>query len=194
MDNNIVPQSLADCLFSETWTNVYAILDGASIPNLPHKLWMHEPQHECLFSGELEPSMAESAPYLVKLERDHAFTKMVCESGWGNHWGVFVIAPAEIEFFALRRHFRRFLLVLQPDGKRVFFRYYDPRVLRVYLPTCTAEESAFVFGPVCSFVLEAEDPSQMLRFSIDGENVRIEQTALSQLSNKSGERQLISVE
>ena len=43
----------------------------------------------CLYRGELQPDMAEVAPYLVKLDRDAPFTDWVLDRGWGNHWGVF---------------------------------------------------------------------------------------------------------
>jgi len=34
----------------------------------------------------------------------------------------------------LRKHLRGFLRVRDEAGRRLIFRYYDPRVLRVYLP------------------------------------------------------------
>ena len=64
----------------------------------------------------------------------------------------------------LRKHFRQFLLAALPDGKQVYFRFYDPRVLRVYLPTCTPEEIYRFFGPVWRFATEAEKPEDMLEF------------------------------
>jgi len=64
----------------------------------------------------------------------------------------------------MRRHLRRFLIVRAPDGKRLYFRYYDPRVLSVYLPTCNAAELQYIFGPVRQFVCEGPDPTVLLRF------------------------------
>jgi hypothetical protein len=180
MNEKAVTQSLVEHLFSQPETNLFAVLDGASIPELPQVLWEHEPEHVCLYRGELEPDMAEVAPYLVKLEYDHPFTKMVCEQGWGKHWGIFVIIPAEINLRDLRQHFRRFLMVYDPDGKLIYFRYYDPRVLRVYLPTCNAEDINIVFGPISCYMLEDEDSSFLLRLSSDGEKVRAEKVPLTQ--------------
>lgn len=163
MDEKVVTQLLKEYLFLQPETNLFAVLDGASVPELPQILWEHEPKHVCLYRGELEPDMAEVAPYLVKLEYDHPFTKMVCEQGWGKHWGIFVLTPAEIHLRDLRQHFRKFLMVYDPDGTLIYFRYYDPRVLRVYLPTCNAEEIKIVFGPVGNYILEDEN-SSVLRF------------------------------
>ena len=57
---------------------------------------------------------------------------------WGDAWGVW--ARSEVAFDDVRRHMRRFLRVQGEDGRRMLFRWYDPRVLRVYLPSCTDDE------------------------------------------------------
>lgn len=180
MDEKVVTQSLVKYLFSQPETSVYAVLDGASVEQLPQLLWEHEPANICLYRGELEPDMAAVAPYLVKLEYDCPFAKLVCEKGWGNHWGIFALTPAEVDIRVLRKHFRRFLMVNNPDGKTVYFRYYDPRVLRTYLPTCNTEEIKTIFGPVDNYITEDEDSSGLLRFSPDDGKLRIEKTPLIQ--------------
>jgi hypothetical protein len=179
MNDKVTTELLVKYLFSEPATSVYAVLDGASVEQLPQMLWEHEPENICLYRGELEPDIAATAPYLVKLQYDHPFTKLVCEKGWGNHWGIFAIAPAEVDIRAMRQHFRRFLMVYNPDGKLVYFRYYDPRVLRVYLPTCNTEEIMLVFGSISSYVIEDEEPARLLRFSIDVDKLRFETTTLT---------------
>jgi hypothetical protein len=181
MDEKVITQSLVKYLFSQSETNVYAVLDGASVPELPQLLWEHEPENICLYRGELEPDMAAVAPYLVKLEYDYPFTKLICEKGWGNHWGIFAITPAEVNIRDMRKHFRRFLMVYSPENKLIYFRYYDPRVLRVYLPTCNAEETKIVFGPISCYITEDEDSSFLLRFMPDGEKLRAEKVSLEKL-------------
>jgi len=181
MDEEAITQALVKYLFSQPEANIYAVLDGASVPDLPELLWEHEPEHVCLYRGKLEPDMAAVAPYLVKLETDHPFTRIVCEEGWGNHWGIFVISPAETSLGDLRNHFRKFLMVYDPEEKLIYFRYYDPRVLRVYLPTCNTKETKTVFGPINCYVLEDEDPSAFLKFSSENANVRAEKVQLGQL-------------
>ena len=180
MKDKVITESLLRYLFGQPDTSVYAVLDGASVPDLPQVLWEHEPEHVCLYRGELEPDMASVAPYLVKLEHGSAFSTWVLREGWGNHWGIFVVTPADVALGALRSHFRRFLMVYNPEGKLVYFRYYDPRVLRVYLPTCNAEEMKAVFGPVSNYIVEDKDSSMLLRLSSDGEKVRTEKIPLTQ--------------
>jgi hypothetical protein len=51
-----------------------------------------------------------------------------------------------------------------PGGKRVYSRFYDPRVLRVYLPTCTPIEISQFFGQLSRFATENEKPETLLEF------------------------------
>jgi hypothetical protein len=157
--------SVARYLFEELREDefVYAVLDGASIPDLLDRLYSeNRPEFECLYRGELEPDIAEVAPYLVWVNPDTEFANWLFANGWGQHWGIFAIAPADLA--TMHRHFRKFLTVHDPDGKPLLFRYYDPRVIRIYLPTCNADEFQTVFGPIRCFVLEDDDPRTAVRF------------------------------
>ncbi len=173
---NIV-QAVSQRLFAEKEAQAFAVLDGASIPDLRMSLHRHQPEHVCLYRGELAPDMAEVAPYLVRLELNSEFTNWVLTQGWGQHWGIFAIVPADMR--EMRQHFRRFLTVYDPNGKPLVFRYYDPRVLRVYLPTCNSEELTTVFGPVTSFILEDENPNTALRFRTAAGSLRQEKLQLA---------------
>lgn len=150
-------------LFSRSDANVYAVLDAASVPNLLAAFEEHRPPYERLFMGELEPGMAEVVPYLVQLQPSARFTEWVFEKGWGKHWGIYAVSEGNIR--TMRMHFRSFLTVYDPDNKPLYFRYYDPRVLRVYLPTCNEQELKIIFGPVEYYLVEDRDASTALKFS-----------------------------
>jgi hypothetical protein len=153
---------IARHLFEEEDMNLFCVLDGASIPDLLDRLYNCELEYECLYRGELQPDMAEVAPYLVLLEEDSDMTRWVIEKGWGHHWGVFARSSEGLR--SLRRHFRRFLTVHDSNAKPLYFRYYDPRVLRVYLPTCNPGELAELFGPIDRYLMEDEDGRGILSF------------------------------
>ena len=175
-----IPESVADYLFEDLQEDesVYAVLDGASIPDLLDNLYAeNRPQFECLYRGELEPDMAEVAPYLVMIDRETDFADWLFANGWGQHWGIFAIAPADMP--AMHRHFRKFLTVHDPEGKPLLFRYYDPRVIRVYLPTCNHEEFETVFGPVRCFMLEDEDPKNAICFRYESGSLQTEKLPLA---------------
>ena len=82
----------------------------------------------------------------------------------------------------LRDHFREFHMVELPDQRSVIFRYYDPRVLASFLPACNAEELAAFFGPVQSFVAEAETPDAGVKFSIAAKALKLDRFQLKQAS------------
>lgn len=149
-------------MFGEDGVRVFAVLDGASIEDLLEKLQQFEPEYYCLYRGDLNSDMAQVAPYLVRLRPDTAFAEWVIGKGWGQNWGIYVHSPADLQ--AMRKHFRTFLTVYDSNGKPMLFRYYDPRVLRIYLPTCNAQELQTVFGPITSYFVESEDRKALLRF------------------------------
>jgi hypothetical protein len=155
-------QKISEHIFPQERINTFAVLDGASIPDLLDCLYDLRPEFVCLFRGELEPDMAEVAPYLVRLAPQSEFARRVIEKGWGNHWGLFAVSRADLR--QMRRHLQKLLVVYDTEGRPLHFRYYDPRVMRVYLPTCNAEELETVFGPIACFVMEDEKRGSALSF------------------------------
>ena len=124
-------------------------------------------EHSCLYSGPIAPELEMAAPYLLQLECNNPETRRLIELSWGNSWGVFLRSGTSLH--KLRRHLREFLIVRDPQGRRMAFRYYDPRVLRTYLPTCVSEELQTFFGPLECFWTEAKnDPDYMLEFRSEG--------------------------
>jgi hypothetical protein len=146
-------------LFGETEGHVYAVLDGASVPNIVQSLVDFDAESICLYRGELDPELARTAPYLVLLPPDSELTNWVL-NGIGHHWGIFAISKASMK--DMRKHFRTFLMVYDPDGEPLYFRYYDPRVLRVYLPSCDAGEKEIVMGMVDRYYVEDEEGMKLL--------------------------------
>lgn len=149
-------------LFGNPDLSAYAVLDGATVPNLPQRLAGAPEESACLYRGELGPDLQMTAPYLVKLRADGPLLPWLWKEGWGRNWGIYAVTA--LGFEALRRHFRGFLRVRDHTGKILYFRYYDPRVLRIYLPTCNAAEIATVFGAIDRYVCEADVAAQALEF------------------------------
>jgi len=178
---NEIAHSVGDYLFDglQEGEFLYAVLDGASIPDLLDNLYSETPpEFECLLRGELEPDMLEVAPYVVLLNRESEFAGWLFGNGWGKHWGLFLIAPSDLS--TMRSHLQTFLMVHDPDGHPMMFRFYDPRVFRVYLPTCNAEEFGTVFGPIRAYVLEDEDPKMLIRFQHASGTLETEKLPLAQ--------------
>ena len=118
-----------------------------------------------LFAMPLAPKLESVAPYLVPLDYDDNKTRKFLSSAWGNNWGVFIRCDTSQD--RLRRHLRSFVSVRDPRGRRLLFRYYDPRILRTYLPACTSEELKYVFGPIECFMSESELVESMIEYRFE---------------------------
>jgi hypothetical protein len=75
---------------------------------------------------------------------------------WGASWGVVLKSQAPLE--VLRAHLRHFLYI-DADGRSLYFRYYDPRVMRAFLPIATAAQRAALFAVPTEIIVESEDSS-----------------------------------
>ena len=132
---------------------LYAVLDGCDEPRVRAKAAeLGADRGASLYRGAAEDDLAAIAPYLVLALPP--VIEWLTSTLWTAPWGIFAIADAD--FDTMRTHFRRFLLVDAPDGGKWYFRFYDPRVLARFLPTCDAAQLSEFFGPVASF--EWTDP------------------------------------
>jgi hypothetical protein len=135
---------------------LYAILDAARDERIYPGLQRLAATEEilCLYQGRAGTEMATVAPYLVCLGTSDRAFDWIWEEGWGGSWGIFLwslVSPTQ-----LRQHFRRGTMVRTEDGQRLLFRFYDPRVLRTFLPSCDAVQCRELFGPVAWFACESE--------------------------------------
>ena len=144
-------------------SQIYTILDAARNESIYSSVMDFQGEYCCLFGEGIPEVLAKASPYLIRLQSGHPFTTWLISEGWGDSWGIFLESSASLE--RLRRHFREFLKVKDEEGEELFFRYYDPRVLRTYLPTCNETEAGIFFGPVHSFLLEDEDSNILLTYS-----------------------------
>jgi len=143
---------------------VYALLDGARDDAIAPAIWGSNLPHECLYAGSLSPSLKLAAPYLVHLAPESRFFSKLVSEGWGRAWGIFAVAQPGATLKVLRKHFRS-LLRVQDEHKRVLmFRFYDPRVLRVYMPTCEPSETVQVLGPAQVLACESSSGEALLEF------------------------------
>jgi hypothetical protein len=132
----------------------FAVVDTAQDPRLLGLVRTCR-DHQCLFAGVLDPEIAASSPYLVRLDEREPLLATWRMHGAGRNWGVMI--ESELPSDALRRHLRRFLQAKLPDGATVLFRFYDPRVLPTYLASAPPEQIEGWFDGVRQFVAERAD-------------------------------------
>jgi len=148
------PEKLKNYLLSNS-TRLYCVLDGASVPDLPMRLYETDTPSYCLLGDNLAPDVLYTAPFLAVLLPGSRFTEQVFKESPGKHWGIY--AHCRRSMTEVRRHCRALLNVFDENGNPLLFRYYDPRVLRKFLPTCNAGELKTLFGELEMLFAETED-------------------------------------
>jgi len=132
---------------------LYAVIDACDAPAVPGKVTeLGEERAACLYSGKSKETYWAIAPYLVKV--DEELLDWIVATLWREPWGIFAAADSDLE--SMREHFRRFIVVRSPDGEPLYFRYYDPRVLKTFLESCTPSELEEFFGPIVVLVVAGE--------------------------------------
>ncbi len=148
-----------------------ALVDAARESAGPYQAEQAGLECRSLFTGELGDRIKEVAPYIIEFPARSPFRRWWFEQ-WGNSIGVLVEAPVTLD--ELRRHFRTLTVVRgAEDKKKYFFRFYDPRVLRVFLPACTPDEIKQFFGPITAFYCEGDGGSELLAFTLAKDGVSV---------------------
>jgi hypothetical protein len=159
--NASAKQRAIDCLWQlggkldqPRYGYLYAILDAARDPAIYQGLrrLSQSDQVASLYQGPTARELAGVAPYLVSLGTSNRVFDWIWSNGWGEAWGIFFWSLVSME--TLRDHFRRLTMVRGPEGQRMLFRFYDPRVLRVFAPICDADQVKELFGPVARYMIE----------------------------------------
>lgn len=144
--------------------DLYAVLDAARDERILVLLRESIDEHASLYEGLQGHVLADVAPYLVRFTPDSRLLRALVSEGWGSGWGIFFTSP--LGFRDVRRHLRHFLMVLdESTGERVYFRFYDPFVLRELLPIATPRQRAQLHDGISAFLVESEAKAlDVLRF------------------------------
>lgn len=137
---------------------LFALLDATDQILVPHKAKLLGPTKAVsLFTGTANEWHWTVAPYLFQV--DSELLDWIAKKLWKEPWGIFAMSKATME--ELRLHFKKFLMVKLPDGKQWLFRYYDPRILKAYLPACEPWELQKFFGPIRAYAFTNLDSGQI---------------------------------
>ncbi|HQU46398.1 MAG TPA: DUF4123 domain-containing protein [Pirellulales bacterium] len=158
---------------------LYAVIDGAIAIALVFQANRLGLRTQSLFVGDLAPCLANVAPYLVEAVPDSGFLDYWCDY-LGKNAGILIESRAG--FDEMLAHCRDLFDARDEDGNEYFFRFYDPRVLGVYLPMCSAVETRKLFGPARVLVSKPGDTAGMTRFTVKAEGPRLEMATMLQAS------------
>ncbi len=130
-----------------------------------------------LFSDNVSNNMAEVAPYLVDIafspeQNGHGYLKQ-----WSAHQGrsIGILLLTTADAGLTWRHLRQVFVVTDEARRSYYFRFYDPRVLRTFLPACSGAEAREFFGPVEQILVEAESASRLLGCRWNGDGVTMDE-------------------
>jgi len=140
---------------------LFALVDAARDKSVPRLVGEAGSEAVSLYSGRRAERLASSAPYLLRItwERIPRLTSEL----WGKSAGIVLGSTRPIA--ELRAHFKRLLTVETEAGDSVYFRFYDPRVLRVFLPSCTPAQARRFFGPAAWFLVEGQAGGPPIHFA-----------------------------
>ncbi|MFN3149494.1 DUF4123 domain-containing protein [Bremerella sp.] len=149
--------------------HAYAVLDAAQDPDLAMEIMRGKQlPMSSLFEGRAAPSMMTVAPYLIAFDTKDGLLDHWSHR-WGTNLGIFVISDAAPR--DILKHLRHIFVVQDESGQEYFFRFYDPRVIAPFIPTCEPKEFVEFFGPVTSFVVESGQ-SDVLVYRRQGKSER----------------------
>lgn len=138
--------------------NVYAVLDASRDSRIPAFVDASGEYYAALDAAGKVPTV------VVALPRHARLLDVLIKDGWCHGWGFYCATLASLD--ELCAHWRNYLFLRTEDGKRVTFRFWDPRVLRALAPAMPSLEAAAFFGPVSRMIVESEKPEIAMELSV----------------------------
>lgn len=145
---------LKSALFARERGRVHAVIDGRIVPGLAQRLQEADTNGwDCLERGALSREAMAQAAYIAELRAESPFTDWLLTEapaafpGWG-----LVMASLQ-PLLPMREHCRDLDDVVTPDGDRRPWRWYDPELLALLLPTLSPSQLDVLFAPGQQIVL-----------------------------------------
>ena len=169
---------------------LYTIVDAAQDSAKIMQLLKYPPRQTAmasLFEGERVEELANVAPYLIEFtQRDNPLLIQLVQQGWQHHWAIYFSYPNGFEAAGdkLRRN-----LPIKAKDEIGLFRFYDPRVFNLFIPSFDAKQCREFFGAVSHYWVADVKPRPqaittvpaMLDYQFDGQQLAVHpvQTAIS---------------
>ncbi len=141
------------------------------------------PVYQSLFQGTKDETLSDVAPYLFVT--DNSLYEKI--SGPLVSLKALVIIQSDEDIKIVCSHLQKFIY-RKTNGRESYFRFWDARVLRRFLPACSPEELIAFFDGIRSFSIIEEDNKTAERFSLYRynllESTRVELREIMGQSNK----------
>jgi hypothetical protein len=175
-DHSTVAAALKENLKLADGQRLYGVVDAASCVDLAFEAkFQYGKEIRSLFLPEVQTPLWDVAPYLVPIDPSSGYLDNWARR-WGTNAGVLLVAGADEQ--TLYEHLRKIFVVEDEEKQEYFFRFYDPRVLPTFLPTCSAAQLEEFFGPIVEIVVEEVPGSALLRLRRSGDKLASDEIPL----------------
>ncbi|MCD4732573.1 MAG: DUF4123 domain-containing protein [Bacteroidales bacterium] len=134
--------------------HLFGIVDSARNDEVFRYLVTGDVQYKSLFEDTMDVQSYGVSGFLVECKKESPLFRWMTTEAWGDSCCIYFTSKSS--FDDLFSHFRKFNRVYLEGDDVVLFRFYDPRVLQTYLPTCNRVEIETFFGEVNSFFTESD--------------------------------------
>lgn len=158
---------------------LYAVVDAAKDYRLAvasrdilgeplRPLFSNAPQH-----------MERVGPYLARISCTPRYPEymQLWADRMGDNAGIFIYSSAWPR--PVRAQLQKNFKVYDENKNMFYFRFYDPRVLRTYLPTCTLKECKEFFGPLRSIFADGPQLPIMHHYQVGQSAIHLEESDVS---------------
>jgi hypothetical protein len=121
----------------------YLLLDGAQIDNLSERL--ENTQFQSLYQHTAYSELADIGPILVPLSPNCPLAHIFARE-WSATAGIWL--ESEVDEASVLEHLRSLIHVRVEGGATVLFRYYDPRITRLWLTGLEPQARDRLMGPI----------------------------------------------
>ena len=165
---------------------LYAVIDASRSPmTIPATLQAMTDKVACLYRGQALEEFGDDTAWVAAINLDESVLDWLIDNGFGKRWSIFLRSPLQLADIV--RHLRKFTVIQDDQGTAHFFRFYDPRTLRQYLPVFTTEQSAAFFKGVQAWYCENDiRHDEFLKFTINDGTLRREVISLVPPQNTIG--------
>lgn len=136
-----------------------------------------------LYLNTEEVDLADVGPFLVDLMGNKKVVNWLEKEGYGKSWGIYINSNSEFEDIV--KHLQGILIVEDDGGHKNYFRYYDPRVMKIFLPTCDANQLKYLFGSVINaYIVEDPESNQNIIYTLNQGKLKTEFVKLEEAEEK----------
>ena len=145
-------------------SETYGVIDlAAAAPLRARVARLNPPEGTFLMDRSASDDLVSFGPWLINIRLCPVIESYWIRDGQWKNWGYLI--ETDLSMAALQRHLKKFNLVeIEGRSDAVFFRYFDPVVLKSFLQEIADEDQRKAFlGPIETIVIADSKLKQTIR-------------------------------